>query len=767
MVVPFYRAGVFRPAQRGTGHCSFVATGLQWERAQFGSATSTRRPAMRARYPDLTGFVVRDGVKVAYEVFGGGSVTVLLLPSWSIVHSRIWKMQVPYLARHARVITFDGRGNGLSDRPRDTAAYASKEFVADALAVLDAVGVDDAVVVGASMGAGYGLELASTAPDRVAALFLLGPTVACLDGADAAPPQSEAETATQAPNTRPVEEPAPGFHDRPKEPEGWALYNAQVWRERFPDFLHFFFRQVFSEPHSTKPIEDATGWALETDGQTLVIAEDSTYGASDQTALRGMLSRVRCPTVIVHGSDDHIIPLATGEALAKAMAAELLVIEDGGHSAQVKDPVAVNLALRRLLGSIADPPVRTVRRARALHRPRRVLYLSSPIGLGHARRDVAIADALRQLHPDVQVDWLAQHPLTELLERRGERIHPASAYLASESAHLESESAEHDLHAFQTIRRMDEILLNNFMVFTELVQEQPYDAWIGDEAWELDHFLHENPELKRAPYVWLTDFVGWLPMPDGGDPEAALAADYNGEMVEHIARYPYVRDRALFVGNRDDIVPDRLGPALPGIAEWTQEHFHFVGYVTGFDPSEVADPVAVRAELGYRDDEQICVVTVGGSGVGADLLRRVIAAYPAAKRLVPQLRMIVVAGPRIHPSSLPRHPGLEIRAYVHDLYRHLAVCDLAIVQGGLTTTMELTANRRPFLYVPLRHHFEQNFHVRHRLDRYGAGRCVNYEEIEPDALAAIIAAEVGRAVDYRPVETDGARLAAERIAELL
>ena len=192
-----------------------------------------------------------------------------------------------------------------------------------------------------------------------------------------------------------------------------------------------------------------------------------------------------------------------------------------------------------------------------------MLYLSSPIGLGHSRRDIAIADELRRLRPDVQVDWLAQHPLTELLERRGEAIHPASAFLASESGHIESEAAEHDLHAFQAIRRMDEILVNNFMVFSDLVEEQHYDAWVGDEAWELDYFLHENPELKRAPYVWLTDFVGWLPMPDGGDAEAALTADYNAEMVEQIERFPRLRDRSAVRrrpgGHRPR--PARSGPA--------------------------------------------------------------------------------------------------------------------------------------------------------------------------------------------------------------
>jgi UDP-N-acetylglucosamine:LPS N-acetylglucosamine transferase len=145
----------------------------------------------------------------------------------------------------------------------------------------------------------------------------------------------------------------------------------------------------------------------------------------------------------------------------------------------------------------------------------------------------------------------------------------------------------------------------------------------------------------------------------------------------------------------------------------------------------------------------------------------VIEAFPEAKERVPDLRMIVVAGPRIDPAGLPRHEGLEVRAYVHDLYRHLAACDLAVVQGGLTTSMELTANRRPFLYFPLRHHFEQNFHVRHRLGRYGAGRAMDFETATPEVIAEAIAEEIGRTVDYHPVERDGAARAAALIGELL
>jgi predicted glycosyltransferase len=404
----------------------------------------------------------------------------------------------------------------------------------------------------------------------------------------------------------------------------------------------------------------------------------------------------------------------------------------------------------------------------ALARRRRALYISSPIGLGHAQRDVAIADELRRLRPDLEIDWLAQHPVTAVLEGRGERIHPRSAELASESAHIAAESAEHDLNAFQAIRRMDEILVANFMVFHDAVTEGEYDLVVGDEAWDVDHFLHENPELKRTAFAWMTDFVGWLPMPAGGEREAYLTADYNAEMIEHVERFPRIRDRAIFVGEPDDIVPDSFGPGLPSIREWTERHYAFSGYVTGFDPEPLIERrEELRAELGYRPDERVVIVTVGGSGVGEALLRRVIAAYPAAARRVNGLRMIAVAGPRIDPDSLGAAPGVEVRAYVPELFAHLAACDLAVVQGGLTTTMELAATRRPFLYFPLRDHFEQNRHVRHRLERYGAGRCMDYAASPPEVIAEAIAAEIDRPVQSRPVERDGAARAAALIAPLL
>jgi pimeloyl-ACP methyl ester carboxylesterase/predicted glycosyltransferase len=696
----------------------------------------------RARYPDAQGHLDRNGVRVFWERYGEGEPAILFLPTWEITHSRSWKCQIPYFARHGCVVTFDPRGNGRSDRPTSVHAYDRQQLADDAIAVLDAAGIERAAVVSWCAGS-EDLILATEHPDRVTRLVAIAPDLFITED--------------------PIARAGYSFDDELDTDEGWAKWNRRYWERDWAGFVRFFFGRVFSEPHSTKQIEDALGWGLETNPQTVLLGMDALWKNDREQALE-LCGKVSCPTLVIQGTADEIVGPERGPAMAAAIdRSQLVMLEGCGHGTPARDPVKINQLIRSFL---CPPPIANRwRSARA--RPKRALYISSPIGLGHAHRDIAIADELRALHPGLQIDWLAQHPVTEVLQARGERIHPMSADLANESRHIQRESHGHELHAFQALRRMDEIQLANFMVFQDLVRAEPFDLWIGDEAWEVDFYLHENPEVKRAPFAWLTDFVGYLPMAGGGEREAVLTADYNAEMIEHIARYPHVRDVSIFVGDADDIVPDRFGTDLPGIREWTVEHFDFSGYVTGFPRYSGADREELRRELGYAPDERVCVVTVGGSGVGTDLLRRVVAAYPEAKRRVPALRMVVVAGPRIDPRSLSVPSGVELHAYVDDLYRHLAACDLGVVQGGLATCMELVASGRPFLYFPLKNHFEQDRHVHHRLQRHQAGRRMEYESAGVSEIAAAIAEEIDRDLEYLTVAADGAAKAARLIAELI
>jgi pimeloyl-ACP methyl ester carboxylesterase len=264
-------------------------------------------------------------VQVFYELYGSGTPTVLLLPTWSIIHSRHWKMQIPYLARHCRVLTFDGRGNGRSDRPARPAAYDEREFAADALAVMDATATDAALLVSLSLGAQRALLLAAEHPDRVDAAVFIGPAY----------PGGGERLAGRL-----------GFswEDELDTDEGWAKYNKHYWLRDYRGFLEFFFSHVFTEPHSAKPIEDCVGWGLQTSGETLVTAQYGRLLAPEEA--RELAGRIRCPVLVIHGTGDAIVSETRGLALAEHTRGDAVLLEGSGHAPHVRARVKVNLLLR-------------------------------------------------------------------------------------------------------------------------------------------------------------------------------------------------------------------------------------------------------------------------------------------------------------------------------------------------------------------------------------------------------------------------------------
>ena len=266
-----------------------------------------------ARAPDEQGIVTRDGVRIHWERYGAGAPAILLLPSWSIVHSRMWKGQIPYLARHASVITFDGRGNGLSDRPAETSAYGAIEYVEDAAAVLDAAGIEQACVVGLSLGGLYAALFAGRNPERMLGAAILSPTIPFLVppgfGRDAFSFDAELET-----------------------DEGWAKFNRHFWLRDYRGFLEFFFGEMFPEAHSTKQIEDGVAWGLDTDAETLIATRGSTSGVASAEEVEALLRGLRCPVVVIHGTDDHIVAFERGVRVAELTGGELVRLEGSGHA---------------------------------------------------------------------------------------------------------------------------------------------------------------------------------------------------------------------------------------------------------------------------------------------------------------------------------------------------------------------------------------------------------------------------------------------------
>lgn len=296
---------------------------------------------MRARQPDHTGYVERDGVRVAWRAYGDAAATaepaVFFLPTWCIVPSDVWKLQVPFLSRRTRVITFDPRGNGLSDRPRDLAAYTLEEEVRDALDVMEAAGVRRAVLVALSRGNETALALAADHEDRVAAWVALAPSIS---GLGEQTPERAAAFAR--------------FDEDIGVDEGWLRYNRWSWLRDQPGFVEFFFGELVPEPRSSKLVEDLVGWGRGTDGPTLVrseLARDrlQPFPVAERCAL------VRCPVLVVHGTEDHVIPHEHGVRLAQLTGGRLVTFVGSGHVPQGRDPVAVNRLLDDVVSAAVGP----------------------------------------------------------------------------------------------------------------------------------------------------------------------------------------------------------------------------------------------------------------------------------------------------------------------------------------------------------------------------------------------------------------------------
>jgi predicted glycosyltransferase len=391
----------------------------------------------------------------------------------------------------------------------------------------------------------------------------------------------------------------------------------------------------------------------------------------------------------------------------------------------------------------------------------KVLYISGSLGLGHITRDLAIANELRKKIPGIDITWLAVHPASLALEDAGETIIPEASRYSNENEFAEKSSNGTGLNLLNYLMKAKNAWKNNVSVFAEIVSKQDFDLIIGDETYEISLALREQKDLKKFPFVMIYDFVGLNSMTT--NPLEKLGVYFWNLKWTHDYRKKINPsfDLGLFIGLPEDVPNNSFGLMLPNRRKFAEEMYKFAGYILPFNPKELINDTDLRKNLGYGS-EPVIIVSVGGTSIGKELLELCGKAYTLLKKTISSVRMILVAGPRILPDSITVPEGVEVKKYVPKLYEHFAACDLAIVQGGATSVVELTALKRPFIFFPLEGHFEQA-NVARILKKRSVGVEMNLTKTTPQILATKISSLIGKKVTYPDIPTDGAKKAADLI----
>jgi UDP-N-acetylglucosamine:LPS N-acetylglucosamine transferase len=398
---------------------------------------------------------------------------------------------------------------------------------------------------------------------------------------------------------------------------------------------------------------------------------------------------------------------------------------------------------------------------------KKILYVSGSLGLGHVTRDMAIAKAMRAQRLDLEIVWLSSPPASLVLEQAGETLVTGSADYQKNTAAIEESSDGFRVNLLNMIMRQTKEHEDEFERFRQIAAREDPDVVVGDEASEIAFAMAKGELMDLPPIVMIFDFIKWYPMSASPkDHFVSWMVNRNGWHKAYKNRAKWSgKGRTIFLGEMEDIPDERLGLGLVN-ARKAAEITTIVGEVIRFDPRDYSDIAAVRKELGYGPGPLV-VCSVGGTSIGRPLLELCAKAFELARDEIPGLRMVLVAGPRVDVSQIPMSEGLEIMAYVPDLYKHFAASDLAIVQCGGTTTLELLALQKPFIYFPLEEHFEQRIAVAGKLKRYGATNEMRFYNTTPEMLASAMKQHIGQRVSYKSINTGAEKKIAEMVSSLL
>jgi len=396
---------------------------------------------------------------------------------------------------------------------------------------------------------------------------------------------------------------------------------------------------------------------------------------------------------------------------------------------------------------------------------KKILYISGSLGLGHITRDLAFAEELRKQFSDLDIYWLAAEPACSVIAQAGEKIVAESDLYINDNIKAEAVAKGSELnllkYAFRSLREW----LHNAELVKQIIKNKNFDLIIGDETYEIIVSTILGRLKLNIPFVMMYDFVGLDAMSISPVEQIGIYF-WNRIWSFDYKIFKKEKNIALFIGEVEDIPDRRFGFLLPNRREYAKKYYNFIGYIIPFDAKKYIDKKSIRKKLGYGE-EPLILCSIGGTSIGKELLELSGKAYTIVKEQIPNLHMILVCGPRLSAESLRVPDDIEVRQYVPALYEHFAACDLAIVQGGGTTTLELTALKRPFIYFPIEGHSEQEIVIAGRLQRYDSGIRMSYHNTNEESLAKAIITNINTSVTYKDIPVDGAEVGASLINKFI
>jgi len=402
-----------------------------------------------------------------------------------------------------------------------------------------------------------------------------------------------------------------------------------------------------------------------------------------------------------------------------------------------------------------------------------ILFISSTFGLGHVTRDVAIAKEIRNIIPNTKIHWVAAPPVSDYLIERNETLLPESKNWPSETHIAENTKEGINLNLTKYLINVRETWNQQWNIFQEILNKYHFDLIIGDEAYQIVNNLVDSAEMNepvtQTPFIIIYDFIGEGAMTK--DPkEIEMVKRINEKWLHRIVlqfpeEIPSDLITRFFVGEIDDIEERETLKGLIDFKEAVRDHITFLGNIIRFDPEDYKDSHQIRENLGYLSSPLV-VCSVGGSNIGVSMFNLCIEAYKILIEKVPSLQMVLVCGPRIDPESLDLPAGVEAYGYVSNLVELFAACDLAIIQLGLSSAMELIALEKPFIYFPIPQHFEQ-YQLAKRFNRRNIGLELSVASATAEELVNMILINLSKEVSYPDTNFNGAKKAALAIKKLI